>query len=125
MNKQRERLVELLWCANMDFNQYEDDMNEKGFPKEDWDEYVADYLLEDGVIVPPCKVGDKVYAISSVFDESTLESKKVVKTRVIDFISSPSFLIESRGLIMAERDFGKTVFLTREEAEQALKGGAE
>lgn len=84
---------------------------------------LADYLIEQGVIVPPCKVGDTVYKICSVFDESTLKSKKVIKTTVIDFVSSASFIIESRGLIMDERDFGKTVFLTREEAEQALRGG--
>lgn len=27
---------------------------------------LADYLLANGVIVPPCKVGDKVYYISAV-----------------------------------------------------------
>lgn len=27
-------------------------------------EYVADYLLANGAIVPPCKVGDKVYVIT-------------------------------------------------------------
>ena len=26
-------------------------------------EVIADYLLSNGVIVPPCKVGDKVYVI--------------------------------------------------------------
>ena len=29
-------------------------------------EIIADYLLENGVIVPPCKVGDKMYKLCSV-----------------------------------------------------------
>ena len=29
------------------------------------DEYIADYLLAHGVIVPPCKVGDTVYQVDA------------------------------------------------------------
>ena len=84
-------------------------------------ENITDDLLANGVIVPPCKVGDKVYCIQKVFNESTLQVETIVKTRIIDFVASARFVAESEGLIFAERDFGKTVFLTREEAEQALK----
>lgn len=69
----------------------------------------------------PCKVGDTVYQLQTVFDEITLKSKAVVKPRIIDFVATTSFLAESKGLIFSEKDFGKTVFLTREEAEKALK----
>lgn len=50
----RERLIELLRTV--------DNMRlmRKGFSE------CADYLLANGVIVPPCKVGDKVYYISAV-----------------------------------------------------------
>ena len=33
---------------------------------------VADYLLENGVIVPPCKVGDTLYVISQMKDKRIL-----------------------------------------------------
>lgn len=55
---ERERLIELLKKAplcNRDFDlQYSDATIAK----------IADYLIANGVIVPPCKVGDKVYVIS-------------------------------------------------------------
>lgn len=68
---------------------------------------LADYLLEHGVIVPPCKVGDTVYQIDA---ERVFESK--VKAIVYD----------TDNIAFDERAFGKTVFLTLEEAENALKG---
>ena len=83
-------------------------------------EEVADYLLANGIIVPPCKVGDKVYNICSIFDESTLKSKTIIKPRIIDFVSKVGFIIESKGLVIGEKDFGKTVFLTKEDAEEKL-----
>ena len=52
----RERLIELL----------RDTFNYTKGVCIDFDEAVeinADYLLENGVIVPPCKVGDVVYRI--------------------------------------------------------------
>lgn len=85
-------------------------------------ERLADYLIANGVVVLPCKVGGKVYHICNVFNDSTMKSETVIKTRVIDFVQSMAFLAESNGLIFSERDFGKTVFFTREDAEKALKG---
>ena len=83
--------------------------------------FLADYLLANGVIVPPCKVGDVVYDICTIFDESTLKPKTVIKPRIIDFVSKVGFIIESKGLVIGEKDFGKTVFLTKEEAEAELR----
>ena len=80
------------------------------------DEYrikeTADYLLANGVIVPPCKMGTRVYRLvpdlSVIWPDST-EYKIVWDTfRLSDIYS-----------------FGKTVFLTREDAEKAFKGGTE
>ena len=66
----------------------------------------ADYLLKNGVIVPPCKVGDKVYCIR------TWPSGR----KTIHPFGAPDW-----DWIMEHlNDFGKTVFLTREEAEKAL-----
>ena len=68
----------------------------------------------------PCAVGDKVYHLQKIFDEGTLTTKTIVKTRTIDFVATMAFLAESDGLVFGEKDFGKTVFLSREEAEKAL-----
>lgn len=74
---------------------------------------IADHLLANGVIVPPCKVGDIVYRICKQkypVDAYRMrwEEDWVVLSRLFDL----SMISE----------IGKTVFLTREEAEQALKG---
>lgn len=82
---------------------------------------MADDLLANEVIVPPCEEGDVVYDICTIFDESTLKPKTIIKPRIIDFVSKVSFIIESKGLVIGEKTFGKTVFLTKEEAEKALK----
>ena len=113
----KQRLIELLRgfrtpiCEGLEFKLSEENC-----------EKIAEYLIGEGVIVPPCKVGDKVYCIQKFFNESTLQGETIVKTKTIDFVASSSFLAESDGLIFVERDFGKTVFRTREEAERALKG---
>ena len=64
----------------------------------------ADYLLEHGVIVLPCKVGD------------TLCCESAIKGH-ITYLEAPNleWIVENRKL------FGKEIFLTREEAEKALK----
>ena len=83
-------------------------------------EKLADWLRENGVIVPPCKVGDTVYCDGKYF-ASHCEGK---------IMSFPVNLIETKvsSIFRGEpdvcfdfEDFGKTAFLTREAAEQALK----
>ena len=102
-------------------------------------DYLADYLLKNGVIVPPCKVGATVYRVVKMYDGNRV----VVEGEIIDvevtnlinntneykcYFSSKDDEIDDSRLYSTPLyfdDFGKTVFLTREEAEQALKGGAE
>ena len=83
-------------------------------------EVVADHLLANGVIVPPCKVGDTVYTYGA----------KRVKEWEITFVGKNSRneykFIAVVGkcedlLIFWNYEIGKTVFLTKEEAEQKLK----
>ena len=122
-DKQRERLVELLEEAI----------------GEGWRtmcEAIADNLLiEGGVIVPPCKVGDMVYVIEpctcynnySEFDEC--HHRRTKATKWIEMVRVPKKHF-TKCLKLFERPFkieylnkiGKTVFLTKEEAEQALGG---
>ena len=92
------------------------------------DDYDLDRLKElveadrDGrCIVLPCKVGDKVYCIQSYFNDAKMRSEKKVKCRIVDFVQSFPDLFECYGMIYRFEDIGKTVFLTREEAEAAMK----
>ena len=87
------------------------------FPHElvDPTEAVADYLLDNGVIVLPCKVGDTVYYHTSI---GGIVAFTIVLIRIrMDCIE----LVNTTGVTIFPEDIGKTVFLTREEAEAALK----
>ena len=103
----RDRLIELLE-AEKGFSRYMTDDERRA--------KLADHLIENGVVVPPCKVGDKVYQINKtpcggevyeldVFDVSLKNSKPYYETESIDFDDTA---------------IGRSIFLTREEAEQAL-----
>lgn len=79
-------------------------------------EKLADYedLEEQNRLLKlPCAVGDTIYAIYSDEDSSFIEEPKVVE------VSTHRVWIDSA--YFDYDDFGKTVFLTREEAEAALK----
>ena len=84
---------------------------------------MADFLIANGVIVPPCKVGDIVWVKDfercCVIQEA--EIIEIVQNKYGTYIryEYPAF----RGRIYARsiEYIGKTVFLTKEQAEQALK----
>ena len=84
---------------------------------------LAEYLLANGVIVPPCKVGDTVYRISTKINTKAKYIQETTISRVA--IDSDSVWLFCACNPIAKCVFGKNVFLTKEEAEQALKGGAE
>lgn len=120
---QREKLVKLLMFGLIEWKN-----NKK---KRSIYEGFADYLLENGVIVPPCKAGDKIF--EAIFMK---ESKGfIVERNVVGFHFGE--LPDLRGHKRHEyfvvyhkdtnsiahlnfKDIGKTVFFTKEEAEKAL-----
>lgn len=134
-DKQRERLVELLKGVEYQYTKINSITTEN----------VADWLLRHGVIVPPCKVGDKLYAISkSRIAECTCEEISIHNEISIsadfncdydckgcpfnswkqDFHTSEYSCDGEYGTwFFSLEDFGKTVFFSREEAEKALKEG--
>ena len=87
----------------------------------------ADYLLANGVIVPPCKVGDTVYVVEDWGYKKELKEKEigVIVIKGTNEFSKELWEDVYGGVIGTFADFGKTVFLTKEEAEQTLKGGEE
>lgn len=105
-NDMRDRLIELI-------------QNAVGGCARHWAKIIADHLLANGVIVPPCKVGDKIYTYGA----------KRVKEWKITFCGENSrgeFLFKAvdegfKNLLdFWNYEIGKTVFLTKEEAECAL-----
>ena len=93
----RERLIDLIREAKKHTKNANSDLERNMI--------FAEYLLEHGVIVPPCKVGDTVYSIEMRIVD------KWVKYKVCEIPFS---------LTLWENGW-KDIFLTREEAEKALK----
>lgn len=80
-------------------------------------EFIADDLIENGVICPPCKVGDITYTIGK-FTGQILPNEIVS----IGIGKNDLFLyLESLTVVSVTHQLGKTVFLTKEEAEEKLK----
>ena len=124
-NEMRDRLVELIYEARKEWDVYFNDCLLKGKPRsKTLNEFIADHLIENGVIVPPMKLGqmcfkphysnwsDEVrqYRVSSI----TQKADGSFKMRLTDLITKSVFEITPDKL-------GKTVFLTKAEAEQKLQ----
>ena len=79
----------------------------------------ADYLLKHGVIAPPCKVGDTVYVIiKNKIEEKTVEKIEIHNgNSIFIFYGWHGSAYEFK----STNSIGKTVFLTKEEAEQKMK----
>ena len=158
----RDRLIELLY-------KWEEIDHKKPIDGYDSDKSIsdcADHLLANGVIVPPCKVGDTVYHIASCkdfyheldgnlynsdgsfgdatgyycpcelrnncpfdsveeFDCDALKNQQAifedtVKGIMIGECEYDNVIFLEYSLNVYFNEFGKTVFLTKEEAEKAL-----
>ena len=78
-------------------------------------EEYAEELLANGVIVPPCKVGQIVWLVRDGKIEETTVEKIVLKDKGLYLKLLCNSFYETTC-----RSIGKTVFLNREEAEKAL-----
>ncbi len=104
-------------------------------------EAIADHLLANGVIVPPCKVGDVVYEHNNhVWTDECCDCEHFFVGgfgdpnecgRTEDGLKHPD-CVQIKESVVTQHDilfnlcfdkFGKTVFLSYEDAEKALKGG--
>lgn len=88
-------------------------------------ESIADYLLEHGVLVPSVKIGDTVYAISRNDILSVTIDKIVYSNRGIDIFGSNKQQYFRTVPLDPDNKIGLEWYKTKEEAEKALKGGAE
>ena len=90
-------------------------------------EGIVDYLLENGVIVPPCKLHDEVWFIAKKQGDTEfkvfyghadcIDLRNGWKHVIIDWTDYQ----DSYRHVTVFEDFGKTVFLTEEEANKALE----
>ena len=114
-DKQRERLVELFT---------EIYPKTRYIPMEECREKTADYLLANGVIVPPLKMGDKVWIIDWCYETNEYEVSHIRYNRDLNGqrYSYDALMVGKNGADIGffDSDIGKWVFLTKEEAEQAL-----
>ena len=71
-------------------------------------EYVADHLIEIGVIVPPCKVGDKVYQFDSAGNIYESEIKSII--------------YQTESIAFDERAIDENIFLSIEKLREERYG---
>ncbi len=107
-NREREKLIKIL-----ENGMYEalSKINGEDKDKKCCD-FLADHLLANGVIVPPVKVGDKVYTYLS-------ELRLLIDEHEVLEVSTQRIWIDSNWYDYD--DIGKTVFLSREEAKTAAE----
>ena len=99
---QREKLIEILQNAPRRYMSC--------------DEY-ADYLLANGVIVPPCKVGDDIWWVDEEKDDIACEKGGI---KAVVYNGKTFEVLTEAGV---EQIGTKYCNLSREEAEAVLKGG--
>ena len=126
---EKERLIELI-------NNYPCMSTAEHCFIESISEDIADYLLANGVIVPPCKVGDKVWVLwgkehgltEKVHSGNVYALRFDTKKNNMRICVEGRFEVEAYGgrfthyynATFAWKSVGKTVFLTKAEAEKAL-----
>lgn len=91
---------------------------------------LAEYLDKKGCIVPPCKVGDTVYRIVEMSTGITSKIRAIRKKANTTGILQPCeptikrfircVTVTKNNIIDCCENYGKTVFITKEEAERVL-----
>ena len=85
-------------------------------------EKLAEADKDGRLVVLPCKVGQRVFALMDTDKHiSECEVKQIGMGNEIGFIRLEPIGAKGREYGVALNGFGKTVFLTREEAEKALE----
>ena len=114
MAQNRDRLIELIKQGN-------------GSPEE-----IADRLITNEIIVPPCKVGQTVWVNHEHYKEGmhtyavqvhkyTYKSTPVTRLWLVGEIINPCYGPQWYYELFSWDDVGTKVFLTKEDAEKALK----
>lgn len=105
----REKLIELQLRADLEDEVSENTTEHRG--------YTADLMLANGIIVLPCKAGDVLYVPTAYWDGRIYD----LEISNIIIYEDKIELVTNCGSRCTVDDIGKTAFLTREEAETALR----
>ena len=123
---ERERLIETLNRAPIGYETLGERLYKSAIVT------LADDLLKNGVIVLPVKLGQEVYYLDRLHD--TIWIGKIVNIELDNMYNPQTWLTVKLHINSKETNeyksrinlmLGKTIFLTKEEAEKALKGGVE
>ncbi len=117
---EREKLIKLLgngfYEALSKFKGEDNDKKGCDFLADYLLEILADTLLENGVVVPPCKIGDTIYNIYFNDDKKAY----AIEEFVAEEVSSERVIVDNGACEIGIEEFGEYAFLSREEAEKAL-----
>lgn len=137
----RDRLVELIGKELLDYASWNTEMTLAGnYNMPSVEEIIADKILDDGWIRKPCKVGQTVYVDCKTwrsaylwvnYPHTFIKDKYYIVADVVAIVKTRKQTLVKLGTYNEAtftREYerypisaiGKTVFLTREEAEQAL-----
>lgn len=110
----RDRLIELI-------DDFIHSVDVSHWYSEELDEKLADHLLANGVIVPPCKVGQTVYVVSRYYGGLwRIHECRVFELTIYEKHIFMRLVDRDYNFGMEISEIGKTVFLTKELAEKAL-----
>lgn len=110
----RERLIDLL---TNDLHRADNPLQ---FTSDEIVERLADYLLENGIIVPPCNMGDRYVFDTAITILNTWNDVTGALHKGSSWYAELESVIED----IVKLSFGAGI-LYREQAEQALKGGGQ
>lgn len=114
---ERERLIELLKSDSCESPMLCDPNCKYASLKRCYEERTADYLLENGVIVPPVKVGDTFFYLYFSDDEKKYQ---IDKLKVLD-VSTKKVFINEFGDTIGIDEFGTTAFINYTAAKEAVE----
>ena len=107
----RDRLIDLLCTAGWNL-----------FPDSDAIRQVADHLIKSNIALPPVTVGQIVFIIRRPTERPAWIDECIITHMSVQYWGSgKAAAFEGYNFAATESDIGKTVFFTREEAEQAMK----
>ena len=115
----KDRLIELIKVFHLEWLRKEyDHETDKSVC-----EYLADHLLAEGVIVPPCYIGQEIWYIRNHYDGriEIIKGKVSMIQQKADKSWKIRITVNSSVWDFTPNEIGTEYFLTREEAEKALE----
>ena len=112
----RDRLIELV-------DAFAENVDVKEWYSEEVGERIADHLLKNGVIVPPCYIGQEIWYIRNHYDGriEIIKGKVSMIQQKADKSWKIRITVNSSVWDFTPNEIGTEYFLTREEAEKSLE----